>query len=325
MPVTFFSAIKFPLYLQRNYLISPFELKDDRLIATKLRTSLTYVFLLLYYVILCSSLYILWNEGILQENKPNTYLWNVIAVFEFLFTNLSHPILVIYAERTKEVQILFYNRLKEMDELILNDFEVVIDYRKFRTRVRCAIGSVLAYYDGAFVLALVLLYRISSFRSFAFIMFLVTYQIEQLSSGLMSFSYHLSVILIRERFKVLNDVAVGIQRKVVDKADVEKRCKHICRLLKAFKEMCTTVDILNEVHGPMVLIRTAHDFTLATSQCYLICWLFLEQADDSDGKKVSLVVAVVIWLIQNLLKIGLSAVVTAFTVIKVSFMKFLYY
>lgn len=318
MPVTFFAAIKFPLLLQRNYLVSPFVLKGDRLIATKLQTSITYVSLLSYYVVLFASLYILWKEGTVQQNKPKTYLWSVIAIFEFLFTNVSHPVLVIYAERTKEVQILFYNRLKEMDEHILTDFDVSIDYRKFRTTVRCAIASILAYYDVAFVFALVLVYRISSFRSYGLLIFLGTYQIEQLSSGLMSFAYHLSVVLIRERFNVLNDIAVGMQRKVVEKADVEKRCRQICSLLKAFNEMCISVDILNDVHGPMVLIRTAHDFTLATSQCYLICWIFLEQADDFDGQKVSLVVAVVIWLIQNLMKIGLSAALTALTIQKVS-------
>lgn len=319
MAVTFFGAIKFPLRLQQNYLISPFALKDDRLLVTTFRTSLTYVCLLLYYVLLFASLYIVWNEGIVQQNKPDTYLWNVIAVFEFLFTNLSHPVLVIFAERTKEVQILFYNRLKEMDEHILNDFEVVIDYQKFRTIVRYAIGSVLAYYDVAFVFALVLLYRTAEFRSYGLLMFLFTYQLEQLTSGLMSFSYHLSVILIKERFSVLNEVAKGMQRKLLDNADEEKRCRQICKLLKAFKEMCTNVDILNDVSGPMVLIRTAHDFTLATSQCYLICWIVLEQANDSDGKKLSLLVAVVIWLIQNLLKTAISAVVTALALNKVSF------
>lgn len=318
MSVTFFGAIKFPLRLQRVYLISPFELKDDRLKGTRLQTSLTYISLIMYYVILCASLYILWKEGAVQQNKPSTYLWNVIAVFEFLFTNLSHPLLVIFAERTKEVQILFYNRLKEMDDQILIDFEVFIDYRKFRTRVRYAIGSVLAYYDIAFVFALVILYRLTA-RSYGLLLFLVTYQLEQLTSGLMSFSYHLSVILIRERFKVLSDVAVDMQTIVVDNADIEKRCRHICRLLKAFKEMCITVDILNDVSGPMVLIRTAHDFTLATSQCYLICWILLEQADDSNGQKVSLVVAVVIWLLQNLMKVGLSAGVTALAISQVSF------
>lgn len=305
----FWKALILPFFFQRSYFISPFTVKGNTLVTSRYRTSLTYIGLSIYFIFAFTSLYMMSVHNSLKNRRTHSYLWNVIAILEVVFTYVTYPFMVIYAERKKYRQMLFYQRLYEMDSQLDNDFGYQINYYRYAWNSGIILVACLVYYDVIFVIAAYKLYVISSVRSIGVFLFLITYHTEQLSSGLMTYSFANCVMLVKQRFRVIERIAYGAGEN-----QMEYSVK-IGKLLRVYKDLCKNIDILNEITGPILLLRVGHDFTLATSQLYLVYWIL--QGTDLTIR-FTLVRIVVIWMFQNFVRIALVATFTQLTVYEVT-------
>lgn len=238
-----------------------------------------------------------------------SYLWAVIAGFEILFNNVGFIVSMILCECKKKRQLSFLNQIFDIDEVIKNDFRMEIRYKNLYVNNIVAVLLCLIYYEGLTAFVLYFLYH-HGLTSFGLYVFAFLYQYEQICSGMLSLSYINYVLLLRERFRILKDIQIESTNESTTIANPSNVAR-ISKLFLTYKQLCSLVELINDNYGIMLIIRIAHDFTLTTSQVYLISWVFM---DSNVTNKVELIACVAFWMIQNIVKIGLTALSTELTV-----------
>lgn len=318
-------ALRTPWRVQTLYGLSPFILnrKTNQLSPTWYTTAYSYLILVLHFVILSLSLWLMAIEGLLKFDSGNSYLWNAICCFEVVFVNVAYPLLIFFTERKKYKQILFFNKIYKIDKLLQDQFSINdIMYRKLYQFNNISVFTIIFYYDGLFLCVLWILIKLDvHLRSYGIFLFALAYHIEQVSNGLMTWFYVNCVKIVKQRFEIISNVQGTIVQSMKSNQQY-KTSRDISLLLALYRELCETINILNENSGLMLTIRLAHDFTLLTSQCFLIFWIALNDRDDSAPL---VILAVIVWMMQNFVKIGAISVLSGITsteVDKTRIMKF---
>lgn len=272
---------------------------------------LTYV--LLYFVAVVVSIWLMWTEGQFRRQHENGYLWLIIGYFECIFTYVSYPVNMLYIHWKKTPQKKLLHDLYEIDEKLLKTFrnielgyEVVYRDQMYATTISLTYFSLV-------LLQIVYSIFLLKLNTPAVLIFVGTYQIEQWCTGFLAYIYIQFVWIIKSKFILLKNIHHEIFELNNSAADANTigRKVQIASLLNSFKNVCGVIALMNSTIGTLLIFRFAHDFTLATSQCYIIYWIII---DNPDSDKYGFICFVVIWMFQNVLKIGLTAYSTQLTV-----------
>lgn len=316
--VTIFESIKFPLFLQRIIALSPFIQHGTELLSSWWSTIYSYVFLLSYLVTMLFSLYCLNAQNYEWVERSGGYLWTIIVYFEILFSNIAYTVMLIALERNKNQQIWFLNQIHEWDELCRVEFQIAFtnSYNRLRIRQYIELSLCVLYYGLIFLIIHIKLYSLDVY-SVGVILFTVTYMTEQFSSGLMTWTVFNSVRLLYSKFHLLQEMQQN-QFTTVHKHNLSLCKRKQLIIFKAFKKLCNAIDVLSREMGSIVIVRCAHDFTLATSQCYMIYWILL---DNTGDEKYEFVLSVALWMAQNFFKMGGIAMVCHKTINEVGSLK----
>lgn len=242
------------------------------------------------------SMYLLYRDGWITNAFHYSYLWCVLGIFELIFTNITYIFLVTLTNINKRLQIQFYDKIQDIDNSLFKEFKVRAKYRKFMLCNIVNISVILLYYIISASAFLYWLYS-NNLGNIGMILFLASYQMEQVTSGLKTMMYILSVRLITNRFHTL----AFIQNTLINNKSSHAK---IAVLFNNFKDLCKAIEYLNEECGTIIILRLTHDFTLTTSQLYFI---FCVLVDHTIKDKISLVAGVAAWMMQNLIKLGFSA------------------
>lgn len=301
-------ALKPTMIFQRVYCISPFQ-RVGNLLEPSLISSIYGLFsVILYYALMGYSAYLIIKVGNVVPLFQKSYIWAVIGGFEILFNNVGLIVLMILSEFKKKQQLSFLNQIYVIDETIKREFrmDMEIKYKSLYLQNVAAVLLCLIYYEGLTVCVLYFLYGYGLTSSGLYI-FAFLYQYEQISSGTMSLTYINYVLLIRERFRILKNIQVQLTN--------ESNVLKISKLFLTYKDLCSLIELVNDNYGITLIIRIAHDFTLTTSQVYLISWVFM---DSSVTNKIELIMCITLWMIQNIVKIGFTTLSAELTVKEVN-------
>lgn len=311
-------ALKPTMILQRVFCISPFHRVGNLLRPSLISSIYGLVSLILYYAVMVYSAHLIIQNGNIVPLFHKSYLWAVIGGFEMSFNNVGLVVLIVLCEFKKNQQLSFLNQMYEIDEVIMKDFRMEICYRNLYLKNIAAVLLCLIYYEGltAFVLYFLYGYGLTSFGLY---IFAFLYQYEQICSGTMSLTYINNVLLVKERFRILKNIQIQLTKEstVRNESNVLK----ISKLFLTYKDLCSLIELVNDNYGIMLIIRIAHDFTLTTSQVYLISFVFM---DSNVTNRIELVTCITLWMIQNIVKIGVTTVSAESTVkeVKILFTKY---
>lgn len=307
-------ALKPTMFLQRVYCISPFQRVGNLLEPSLISSIHGLISVILYYALLVYSACLIIENGNVVPFFRKSYLWAVIGGFEMLFNNAGLIVLMILCALKKNQQLTFLNQIYDIDKIITKEFRMEIRYNSLYLRNIAAVFLCLIYYTG---LAVLVLYFLNEYglTSFGLYVFAFLYQYEQIYSGTMSLTYINYVLLIRERFTILKNIQIQLTNESA--ASYESNVLMTSKLFLTYKDLCSLIELVNDNYGIILIIRTAHDFTLTTSQVYLISWVFM---DSAVANKIELVTCITLWMIQNIVKIGLTTLSAELTVKEVNFL-----
>lgn len=320
-----YEAIRLQLWIQTIIGVSPFYInqKCDRIVRSRLAESYTILVGVAFVVIVLLVSYISLSKffTVIMEKS---YLYGVIICFEFGFTNLTVPFIIVHSLVTKERHIDFFNRIHQLDTTFSNSFhiEMTDTYRSQRNRSIRFVAISITYYSIIAVLITLGLY-FQDLTEFGIHLYSVSYQLEQSGTGIL-FSAMASVLyLLRLRFQLLHQIwrqqiqmaAITQHKSKIITTDALTK-KRAAEWMFAFKELCLLLDLMSSTWGMVLIVRLMHDFTLLVSQMYMIYWIL---NDNADSEGLTYAVMIVFWMLQNVLKIVGIAICSLQMVLEVQF------
>lgn len=305
----FFDSQRVQLFLQSFFGTSPFVRRGNRMVSSGWMTIQSSLILITYVVLVTICLSELMSE-LSGWSINGGYLWVIIVAFELMFTNAAFPLLIIHSLIFKKRQIDFYNRMFDIDEKLQQHFKM--DLRPLHRSIHIRnIGTALlcATYFGGITFIMLLTYFKFDLNSKSIAIYSLVYQYEQAATGMLSSAIINTTLILRSRFRLLQIA----QPQLLNGNDVTATTRKLrfSVWLSTFKELCGLVDAVSENVGIILIVRVAHDFTLLTSQCYLIFWIYI---DNTGTDKFVLVCLVLYWMLQNVVKIGVTALVNQVTI-----------
>lgn len=312
------TAIQHLILVQTFYFIAPYWIRDGRVYTSKFATIWTLVggsgFLFVVWYSVRAGL----EENSMGIRFQNGYLWGIIATFEFTFTNVAFPMLLAHGFWTRRQQINFFNRIADMDvelELDLGIFTGPMN-RRLRYVVLFFMFLTFMYFNSLWFCLLVVLGTMRYMFSFGILLFLVCNQVEQFAMGLLTWSMVSSMMLLRCRFRLLRNVEFQLrpdnERDAVEVMATRQRMAHT---LRVYKRLVLLMDDFSRIMGNVMVLRFAHDFTLLVSQIYIVFYLLSVY----DAFFCSSIVFVVLWSMQNVVKIFVTTLAAHLTVLEVRF------
>lgn len=306
--------MKFPLLVQRIFCISPFIRDGKNLVSSQLLTAYTILVIIGYIVTIALSILQIQSRGFDWLDLSNGYLWIIIVCFELFFTVISFPILLFLCLVSKNKQMQLMTAISKIDDALIDEFDVNFHpvYLKFVISQRmqlfvCSTYFAYIYYTLRKALAS------HDLNTLGFHTFAVAYILEQYVSGLMFWSLSNIALILRSKFTLLKQIQEQMYHHPEENATMAKR-KLSC-LIVIFKDICQIIDMISQNVGSIFVLRMAHDFTLLTSQCYIIFYILSKNRTENG---IIVVMHMFVWMLQNVLRIGLTSVMMSYTVDEVS-------
>lgn len=288
--------------------VMPFKVNRNRLEPSFWLTIYGIGMVIFYLIAVAINIAIFFRDGTHLDCFKFGYLWGIIAIFEFSFTNLNPPLIIVYLSMIKDTQMKSINKILALDELIENEFNVKLEnlHKSAQIHTNRAILVYFIYYLCIFVGNLYWLHEYELTQP-GIILFAILYQAEQLGMGLFSLSCVHFLILIKSRFQLLKFILSKFD--LTDLKPLKFESRKLSKLLFAFKELCDLLNVNSGGIGIILVIRFAHDFTLATSQCYLIFWILTNH----DTIRIYLILFIAFWMLQNFMKICATGLICQIT------------
>lgn len=274
--------------VQRSICIFPFIRRGNEIIHSVLASIYSFISVVVYFCSFTLALYILQNEQTTKQvesvresddNFSKSYLMIVIAVFELVFNNVGILVIFSFSYIKKNIHVKFLQKVFDVDLVLLDELKMDINYNRLRIMGYLAYISIFLYYLG---LNSYLSYKLSqSHQLTAGVAFIATlYQFEQSTTAVTTWNYVNYVMLIHQRFVLIRKRQEELvkEKKMILKSGMKyaENVSLLSTLLITYKELCSCIDVLNDLCGSVLILRIAHDFTLTTSQVYLISWIIMD-------------------------------------------------
>lgn len=277
--------------VQKFFCIFTLKRQGNAIVPSLFATIYSIISLICYFVALALAFYMLKVEYITKklessrqsdEGVSKSYLIAVIAVFELVFNNVGILVIVSFSYLKRGNQILFLQKLYDVDLVILDELKVDINYNRLRIISYSVYISIFFYYLG---LNSLLFYKLSQLHYLSSgVSFMTTlYQFEQSTTAITTWTYINYVMLLHHRFVIIRRSQEDLvkEKKMILKSGNKytENVSILSTLLMTYKELCSCIDVLNDLSGSILILRIAHDFTLTTSQVYLISWIIMDNTD----------------------------------------------
>lgn len=305
----FFDSQRVQIFLQTVFGMTPFVRRGNRMVASGWMITHSCLILITYVILVSICLSELISE-ISGWSLSGGYLWGIIVAFELMFTNAAFPLLIIHSLIFKKRQMDLYNKVLDIDERLQKHFKMNLKPLHRAIHARNIGTALLCFtYFGAVSVIMATSYLKFNLNSRSIAIYLMVYQFEQVATGILSSANINITLVLRSRFRLLQ-LAQPLLLKG-DNVSITTRKLRFSIWLFTFKELCSLVDAISENVGLILIVRVAHDFTLLTSQCYLIFWVYFY---NRGTDKVIYLCLVLFWMLQNVVKIGVTALVNHVTI-----------
>lgn len=244
------------------------------------------------------------------------YLWAVIATFEFSFTNIAFPLVVLNTLLYRRHHIDFYNGIAVLDEQLTDELGISLAEvnRRRRFQLLWFMAATLPYFNLMWA-GLVAVLSVSGVTlGTGLLLFIFANQMEQFTMGLLTWSICGRMLLVRDRFCEMRGVRLDALTMAAGGAHGLRRARErVAVWLGAFQRLVGLIDGLSGSVGNVMAVRFMHDFTLLLSQLYLAVYLLVEYRSDNWVP----IVFVGFWAMQNATKIVCTAFAAHVTVVEV--------
>lgn len=306
-------SLRINLFKQQMHAISPFTVKDGKAISVWYWTLFSYLVIFVYISLMSGSIFVMYQTEFLHKIFSNSYLIAIICSFEIIFSNCNYILLITFTILTKNKQMEFLNQLHEMDNILFKHFpNTFIDYCYQRKLSWIVIVITWIYYYMLGATIWLKLYQNNDLTIENGI-FVICYGYEQVTSASLAACYINYVLQLKIRFSTIKNIKMqSFSKRIIDQNDDEKKfIKNVSKLLRSFKTLTEFIQFININSGLIMILRYTHDFTLTTSQFYIIFWIII---DNHGNDKMEFICYVIYWMLQNIIKcigIGLVTQLTA--------------
>lgn len=302
----FWKSLQINLFFQRVHGVSPFTIKNGKLVSSWRITLAIFLGFIIYIILMSFSLYSLIRHNFFHNIFfSNGYLFAIIGCFEIGFSNFSYILLVIFGSLTKHKQIAFINALYKIDAILGEKFnEIFIDYHWQRQLSAIKIVFTVIYYNSLTFMLLMKFYQYQML-TIPLTIFTLCYEHNQMSSSMQNSCYINLVQQIRIRFLAIKKLAKQLLL-IGKQSDIENEkimIQKILTLIQTYKKLTDMMNVLNQNANVTLMLRYIHDFTLTTSQIYLIFWIIIDEHDADD--EMAIIFYIIFWMAQNVYKLFL--------------------
>lgn len=286
----FWSAIRVALIVQRFFGISPFHLDStSKLITSKRTVAYSAVLLIIYMFCVSFATYTIWSSDVIVNVLfTHGYVFIVVSFIDLMFTKLSYIFIVVFSEANKHYQIQFYEKIKEIDSFMCTEFKRNINYELIGWHNTIGLFIGLGYFQALVLYVSLKLHLQNYLPTFGMVMFCIVFQYDQMAMFMNAWAFGNCVSMIKLRYQELL-MALRQQHSVQNG-------------ITAYKQLFIAVQLLNKNNCPIV-VRYIHDFTIMTTQLYMLFWLMLGH---SNTIRLSVFVALITFIMHNILKIGVT-------------------
>ena len=191
---------------------------------------------------------------------------------------LSYIYFVVSAFLNRKKQIQLLEKILEVDNYMKSSFNLKVNHVLYRNLSIVMLSIITIYYNVVILPAVV----IGAFRSIiSQALVLLAYMVQSTTSGVFAFGYYHYVFLIRQRFVAINTSLIELremdkqsQQKVAKRQMVKSKsnikCQQMMHFTKLYKMLCSSIEDMNDIFGFSMVINFAHDFTLLTTQIFMI-------------------------------------------------------
>lgn len=305
----FFDSMRVQLFLQAAFGISPFIRRGNRVVSSRWINAHSIVILIIFVFVVWTSIIEILKE-VSGWTESGSYLWMIIIFFELIFTNTAFPLLIVHSLLWKKQQMDFFNRVFALDESMQQHFRINIQPTHRALFIRTIGMFLICFLYYGIITFFAIVGPLTSSTENKFVTYSLAYQLEQIATGFLSSAVINAALILKSRFQLLQMVQLIL---LSSDGDIASRKLRLSVWLFNFKELCSLVDLFSQKFGAILIVRFAHDFTLLTSQCYLIFWIIFSVAS-SNANKWGYVSLVCFWMLQNIVKIGATAIVAQMTI-----------
>lgn len=324
-----FDGLSVTFAVQRFFGVFPLKRQGNEIVNSVFASIYSVASVIMYYCMLALAFHVLSIERTTEkvqsvrqsdDDFSKSYLMIVIAVFEIIFNNVGICVITTFSHIKKNAHILFLRKVSDVDLVIINELKMHINYQRMRVTCYTSFMIIFSYYA---IFNSLLFYKLHDFGYLTMgIAFLVTlYQFEQSITAITTWTYINYVMLLSRRFGLIRKCQEDMvkEKKMLLKNGMKfsENVPMLSMLLMTYKELCSCIDVLNDLSGSILILRIAHDFTLTTSQVYLISWIIM---DNYGEDKFELAFAIFLWMFPNLVKMGLTTLLTDITVEEVFYL-----
>lgn len=298
MSSKFWWSIQFTLFFQRIHGLSSFTIQKNKPIHSWFLTIFSFLQLILLVGSTAWSIYMIIAKDSIKHFFDSGYLWGVIIIFELIVSNIFYILMIIHCEYNKIDRMTYLELICEMDVELFEHFDVQPNYKKQRWFGLFMALSVMLYFQMLRIIAIGY-FTNANMVSIESMILINCYILEQVSVSIESIAYIVQIKIIAERFYLIEK----IQQHIVvnqDQIDLVDYTQKVSILFKSFRKLCNAIVNINSKSGILLVFQYAHDFTLTTSQCYVIFWIFIDNPGDD---RYVYIVNIFIWMIHNASKI----------------------
>ena len=240
----------------------------------------------------------------------------MIFSIEAGLTLLSYVYFITFAFLNRNKQIQLLEKILEVDNYLKSSLNLKVNHHFYRN-LSIILLSVVAFYYNFILLPAALLSSSQIIGSTSII--LLGYMIQSTTSGVFAFGYYQYVFLIQQRFVIINKSLTDLReldrqpKQKVDKKQMSKlniKCQQMMHFTKLYKMLCSSIEDMNDIFGFSMVINFAHDFTLLTTQIFIIFTFLRSQLN--FGNAIELL-TVTIWLIPNFSKMSITCLMCHLT------------
>jgi hypothetical protein len=231
-------------------------------------------------------------------------LFILIRNLEFSVTVVNSMYFLYTAVIRRLNQMNFIEKIQKIDETLRYSFKTVIDFSTYKAMSILVLVVMLIYYN--VVVTTVLFFLLMKPKSISAFVALIVYTLLSSTSGVFTYGFVGYVILIEKRMMKVNEKLEEIIRfppEMLEKQYItnDALCKEMMRYTKIYKNLCSCVEDLNGIYGSSMVLQFAHDFTLLTTQIFLMFYIgFYENREESLPK----ICALMVLILPNVIKMS---------------------
>lgn len=298
----FWSSLRLALRLQQILGLSPFVICKNKLKSIWYISTFNIIRLIIVILATIWAFERMIRDGILKLTFSQGYLWGSLIIFEISFTVIGHIALICICEIKKNSKMEIFQMLYDIDEKLNNHFKK-LSYRKHLWFNLASTIFIVSYYG---LIRNKIIQKVKETPLFTVpnLIFINLYVYEQITASVESLAYNQFTHLIRERFIYISEIKLELSKQRYALSD-ELLIDKVAILLTIYKKLAHIVKYMNKNMGLLLAIRFTHDFTLTTSQLYIIFWAAI---DHEYNNQFYIILAILYWMVQNTSKIIISCV-----------------